>query len=212
MAWTGRFCFQGFGWNRDNVDPYLSDSVERLVGFKRLMPKLLGPSEINPDILLCTHHHEDHLDADAVPTIMGGASAQFVGSKTAGSLAEKMGVDPTRILKMDRGEMVTVCGVNIHGVYADHGDLAPDALGFYLELPGVSIYVAGDTGYAPERILPTLPGMPDIFIPPINGAYGNLDAMGAAKLAHDVGAQSVIPCHFWMFAEHGGDPGHLPAQ
>jgi len=46
----------------------------------------------------------------------------------------------------------------------------------------------------------------DIILPPINGAYGNLDGLSAAKLASDVGAKLAIPCHYWMFAEHDGNP------
>ncbi len=49
----------------------------------------------------------------------------------------------------------------------------------------------------------------DIIIPPINGAYGNLDAPAAARLAGLSGARIAIPCHFWMFAEHGGSPAQF---
>ncbi len=159
VTWLGQagFIFKASNGTVIMSDPYLSDSVERICGFKRLMPKLLGLDEIVPDILLCTHHHEDHLDADAVPALMRGGSAQFVCSETAGCVAEKIGVDSKRVVKMRRGEMVTVRGVTIHAMFADHGDMAPDALGFYLELPGISIYVTGDTGYAPEKFFQLCP-------------------------------------------------------
>jgi L-ascorbate 6-phosphate lactonase len=31
----------------------------------------------------------------------------------------------------------------------------------------------------------------------------------AARLAGDAGAKVAIPCHFWMFAEHGGNPAQF---
>ncbi|MBN1685752.1 MAG: hypothetical protein JW852_03810, partial [Spirochaetales bacterium] len=46
-------------------------------------------------------------------------------------------------------------------------------------------------------------------IPPINGAFGNLDGITAAKLARDCRAKVAIPCHYWMFAEHGGSPAQF---
>jgi L-ascorbate 6-phosphate lactonase len=48
-----------------------------------------------------------------------------------------------------------------------------------------------------------------IFILPINGAFGNLNDMQAAMLARDARAKMVIPCHYWMFAEHGGSPAQF---
>jgi L-ascorbate 6-phosphate lactonase len=49
----------------------------------------------------------------------------------------------------------------------------------------------------------------DIVVPPINGMYGNLNGVEAARLAADCGAQVAIPCHFWTFAEHGGNPAEF---
>ena len=39
---------------------------------------------------------------------------------------------------------------------------------------------------------------------PINGAYGNLDYQDCAGLAAMVKPNLLIPCHFGMFAAHGG--------
>ena len=41
----------------------------------------------------------------------------------------------------------------------------------------------------------------------INGQFGNMNPEEAAKLARDAEAKVAIPCHFWTFAEHNGDPG-----
>jgi len=188
------------------VDPYLSDSVERLCGFKRLMMSVLDPAEIVPDIFLCTHHHEDHFDVDSVPIIMSHEEATVIGSKTSCSMLEDMRIARGRIHPLSAGEKIEIKGISIHAVFADHGELAKDAVGFFLRCPACSLYIAGDTGYVPDKIIASLPEKPDIAILPINGAYGNLNGEQAARLAHGVGARVVIPCHFWTFAEHGGDP------
>ena len=52
------------------VDPYLSDAVERICGLKRLMMPVMEPEELNPDVLVISHHDEDHLDMDIIPDIM----------------------------------------------------------------------------------------------------------------------------------------------
>ena len=46
----------------------------------------------------------------------------------------------------------------------------------------------------------------DVLILPINGAFGNLNATEGARAAGVIGAELTIPCHYWNFAEHGGDP------
>jgi len=43
-------------------------------------------------------------------------------------------------------------------------------------------------------------------LPCINGKFGNLDAPDAAHLTEIVSPKAAIPCHFWMFKEHNGDP------
>ena len=55
------------------VDLYLSDCVETLegqIGFKRLMPKILQPKDIDFDYIIATHPHWDHFDIDSIPQMM----------------------------------------------------------------------------------------------------------------------------------------------
>ena len=48
---------------------------------------------------------------------------------------------------------------------------------------------------------------PDVLIPCINGAFGNLNAEEAARLTGLISPRLAIPSHFWMFVEQNGDPG-----
>jgi len=51
------------------IDPYLSDSVNRVAGRPRLLSIPIKPSEISCDAVICTHDHLDHLDPDTVTEI-----------------------------------------------------------------------------------------------------------------------------------------------
>jgi L-ascorbate 6-phosphate lactonase len=94
----------------------------------------------------------------------------------------------------------------VRGVYADHGELAPDALGVVLDLEGIRVYHTGDTAYRPEEFKLAIEMRPDILIPCINGAYGNLNSEEAALLTGAVSPRLAIASHFWMFVEHNGNP------
>ena len=47
---------------------------------------------------------------------------------------------------------------------------------------------------------------PDLFLPCINGTFGNMGHIDAARMTQQVGPKIVIPQHFWLFVEQGGDP------
>ena len=117
-----------------------------------------------------------------------------------------MGLDETGISEISQGQTVDFGWVSFTGVYADHGELSPDAIGVLVRINGVTIYYTGDTAYRPDKMREAISAHPDIIILPINGAYGNLNAEEAAKLVGDTQAKVAIPCHFWTFAVHGGDP------
>lgn len=190
------------------VDPYLTDSVEKTLGsaFKRLMMPLFSPEELLPDLLLITHNHEDHYDIEAVPVIMAQSDTHMVCCPVSAEKAIQGGIDKSRVHALRDGEECRIKGVTIRGVFADHGDLAPEAIGFLLTFSGTTFYFVGDSAYVPDRIKKSLRISPDILVAPINGAYGNLNGKQAALLAKDVKASVVIPCHFWTFAIHKGNP------
>jgi len=208
FIWLGQagFLIKDSNGNTIAVDVYLTDSCERIAGFKRLSPSIIKPEQVCADILLATHNHPDHLDADAVQSLMANPKTRLVGSKTVIRDCGKMGIEKSRMKDLKIGEEIIINDITIKSVYADHGDLAPDALGFLITIMGVKIYFTGDTSYSSEKMTDAIEFHPDIIIPPINGAYGNLNSEEAAKLTRDCGAKISIPCHFWTFREHGGNP------
>ena len=195
--------------NKDRIiaiDPYLTDCVERVYGFKRMIPKLIAPHELDLDILIISHEHLDHYDVDAVPVIMSNSKTKLVGSHTAIKIASDSGINQNRLTALSPCDETVIDGIGIKAIYADHGDLSPDALGFLLAIGETKIYYTGDTAYNPDVIKAVKELKPDIAIVPINGQYGNLNSEEAAKLVSDCGAKVAIPCHFWTFIVHRGDP------
>jgi L-ascorbate 6-phosphate lactonase len=200
------FVFKSSAGSVVYVDPYFSDVVERVFGFKRMMACPMAADEVTADLVVCTHEHLDHMDTDALPVIAWNSGARFAGPSECVKQFRKMGIAEERCLLLEEGKEVQVDGVRITGVYADHGDLTPDALGVVLDLDGVRVYHTGDTAYRPERFQRVAAMRPDILLPCINGRYGNMNSEEAALLARDLSPRVAIASHFWMFVEHGGDP------
>lgn len=189
------------------IDPYLSDCVERVesdhIGYKRLLPKILEPDEIELDILVCTHFHRDHYDVDAVPTLMNnGKTILFC------PIDCKEDIDSARINNytiVEPGISVEHEGYSLHFINCDHGTGAPKAVGVIIETDGVRILVVGDSSLRLDRKEEYLSfGNIDLMIAPINGKYGNLDESDFIQMVDALNPQLSIPCHYGMFTDHGG--------
>ncbi len=188
------------------IDPYISDYVERLAGFKRMMACPIAAEDVVADLVVCTHEHPDHLDLDALPIIAKNLRTHFAGPTECMKEFQKMEIPEDRCHLLEEGKQLAVEGIDVHGVYADHGELAPDALGVVLDLEGIKVYHTGDTAYRPEKFKPAVAMGPHVLIPCINGAYGNLNSEEAASLTRAVNPRLAIASHFWMFVEHNGNP------
>jgi L-ascorbate 6-phosphate lactonase len=193
------------------VDPYFTNYVERILpeygyGFKRIMASPIELEEVEADLLLSTHSHPDHLDMDALPTLAQDPRLRFAGAPDCPPLYGEAGIAEERYSVIRKGETLDFGGYAITGVAADHGELAPDALGIILTVGDIRVWQAGDTAYRPDLWQDIFELGIDVIVPPINGAFGNLDGVEAAKLAGDCGAKVAIPSHFWMFPLHDGDP------
>ena len=211
MWWLGQagFVVKTDGGKVIYIDPYLSEAVERLCGFKRLSLSPIKAEEVEADFLICTHEHPDHLDPDALPIIAENTNAKFIGPLSCIMKFKELGISPERLIKLEEGQTITEDGFSVTGVYADHGEQSPDALGILIDFGRVTVYHCGDTAYRPERMGCVKGKQPEVLISPINGQFGNLDEEEAVLLAKYVEARLVIPSHFWMFAEHNGNPGRF---
>jgi L-ascorbate 6-phosphate lactonase len=196
------------------TDPYLTDYVQRALpeyglGFKRLVPKLIDPEEVDADYVVSTHSHQDHLDMDALPGLLQNPRIHFIGAPDCREGYEEAGVPAERFTIIHIGETLKLGDFTLTGVFADHGELAPDALGILFDFDGIKVWVVGDSAYRPEMWQDIFKENVDVILPPINGAFGNLDGVEAARLANDAHARIAMPCHFWMFPLHDGNPAEF---
>ncbi|MDR2661961.1 MAG: MBL fold metallo-hydrolase [Treponema sp.] len=214
IGWLGQagFVFKDSGNSILAVDPYLSDSVERIWGFKRLMASVADPKEFNPHILAATHFHEDHLDIDAMPEILNNGVTLLLAPSSCIERVKALGVPEKSYRPFNRDDVFSFKGIRLEAVYADHGDMVPDPIGMLIEVEGIRIYLTGDTAYVPRSMGKAAAFKPQLLIAPVNGANGNMNGAEAAQLAKDCGAKAVIPCHFWTFAEHLGNPQDFKDQ
>ncbi len=188
------------------IDPYLSNCCERYFGFKRLMPRILEAGELVFDDLLITHAHYDHFDPDSVPALMSNGKTRLIGARDILPECERLGLTE-RITTLAVGETVRAGSLTVTGMLCDHGDLAPDALGLLIEGEGKRILLMGDTAYRPDLLEDPLLQNLDLLLLPINGAFGNLNEREAAQVIQKLQPKLSVPCHYWNFAEHGGNPG-----
>lgn len=207
LAWAGQagFMLKNSEGKVLALDVYLSDLVERLDHKKRLMPALFQAEELVPDLVLASHHHADHLDLDILPFWLSKGIRLYC-CEDSFELCRNEQMQMENIRAMQGGDVIEQDGYRVEAVFADHGDTAPKALGFLIETEGIRLYFTGDTSYQHRRMQLVIDRGIDVLILPINGEYGNMNERDAAMLAAQTKAGVTIPCHFWTFARHSGDP------
>lgn len=190
------------------IDLYLSNCVERVEGhkgFKRLLPQILGPSDLAFNAIICTHPHLDHFDIDAVPEMVA-KGAKLYCSSDCHKLIQQMQMEyySSQVLYVVPGMEVETGDFKIVFVDCEHGPEVPDAVGVIVKVDGKTIYETGDTCLRLDRAS-EIPQPLDVMIAPINGMYGNMNSVECASLAEALHPSITIPCHYGMFASHGGD-------
>ncbi len=187
-------------------DLYLSDCCNREFGFKRMLPYLLGADELLFDAVLCSHGHYDHLDIDSAGTFLENGRTQMYVTQCGMAELEKRSLVSDRVHLIREGDRLPLGNhFTCDFVYCDHGSDTPYAVGTLFTIGKTRIYAVGDSAYREELIQEKTAGAEFVFLP-INGAFGNLNETEAAFLAKNLNAGTAVPCHFWNFAEHGGNP------
>ena len=135
LTFTGQagFILETAAGYRVGIDLYLSDCCARLVGFKRLLPYLYRPAELDLDLLVATHVHYDHFDPDAAPEIMRNPKTRLLCARDVPAEAKRLGVDPARITALGDWERFEAADIRITAVPCDHGEGTPDAIGLLVE-------------------------------------------------------------------------------
>jgi L-ascorbate metabolism protein UlaG (beta-lactamase superfamily) len=166
-----------------------------------------------------THSHTDHLDAETLTPLFSAASRPTQTYSLVVPLpAEALAYERTNrlnsvyIRSMRAWEREKVDGFMFLAVPAAHEDLAVDEhgnnlyLGYVVKIGEWVVYHAGDTVVF-DGMAEGLQSLGiDIAILPINGKVGNMNGRDAARLARDINARLVIPCHYDMFEFNTADP------
>ena len=184
------------------VDPYLSDSVEKInpANWRRAAVKkeIFG---VEPDVLVFTHDHLDHYDPETAAIFLGeGRSPKTVLCPwSVWQKVRQFGGNHNYVL-LDRYSQWTQSGFRFSAVSAAHSDQY--AIGVVMEdlETNKTYYITGDTVYN-ERIFADLPENIDIVFLPVNGVGNNMNATDALRFFARCGAKNVVPYHIGMFDE-----------
>lgn len=213
LFWTGQagFIIKSAEGKLLGIDLYLSECVEPVeghVGYHRLMPQILGYDELLFDVLIATHFHRDHFDIDAIPQLMTNGKTQLFCAYDCKDDVERLSIDKTRTTFVRPGESHEIEGFKLNFIDSDHGEGAPEEVGIVVVVDGKRIYETGDTSlHLDWADTISAFGPLDVLIAPINGAYGNLNEQENVDLTAALNPKLTVPCHFGMFASHGGHPG-----
>ncbi len=209
------------------LDPYLSDSLTIKYAATdkphvRMTERVVDPALLDfIDVATSSHNHTDHLDAETLgPLRQSNPNLSLVLPEANRAFAvNRLGCEMDWPIGLTAGESVTVAGFTFHGIPAAHNDLDTDEegrhkfMGFVVEFGDYSIYHSGDTLWFDGMVDWLKKWQVDVAFLPINGnkperrVAGNLDCEEAARLAHEIGAGCVIPCHYEMFEFNTASPG-----
>jgi L-ascorbate metabolism protein UlaG (beta-lactamase superfamily) len=206
----------------------------------RITERVVDPAPLGDigiiELIASTHNHTDHFDPDTLvpllvrnpdaPLVLPEANRKINAERLNQILNSLLPVKDweSRMIGLDAGTSANVAGIELTGIAAAHNTIERDEsghcrfLGFVIRWAGLTIYHAGDT-LLHNGLVPTLRPMKiDLALLPINGnkperrVAGNLDGPESARLAHDIGAKCVIPCHFDMFEFNTESPDRFIAE
>ena len=204
------------------IDPYLSDTLAMKyrgtpLPHVRMMSAPIDIAELgNIDLVLCTHHHTDHMDPGTLAPLARRYSARFV--VPAASRLEAMkrtGVGKDRLICANAGEAFEpLPGLIVRPVRSAHETLRRDDsrqyyfLGYGIEVSGMTLFHSGDCVPFAGQIEEVRALGADLALLPVNGRSAELAARGvpgnfflgeATALARDCGASFMLAHHYGMF-------------
>ena len=223
LQWEGRHLL---------TDPYLSDSLTKKYAgtdkpHVRMTERVVAPEKLAfIDVVTSSHNHTDHLDGETLrPLIHANPDIRLmIPEANREFVAQRLQVNPRMPLGIDDGTSASAAGFRLTGVASAHEELERDPqgrckfLGYIVELGPWKIYHSGDTVWYEGMTGRLQPWAPDVALLPINGRSperrvpGNLNGREAAKLAKDIRARLVIPCHYEMFEFNTASPDEFVAE
>jgi L-ascorbate 6-phosphate lactonase len=179
------------------IDPYFSNAGEKREGLKRLFPPPITADELQPDLLLVSHGHLDHLDEPTIRTFASAQRTTLIAPPSCTKRAATWGWQASRLRPLQPGQSTTKRGCKVTATFARH--TLQDAIGFLLAIDGMRLWHSGDTEYDQHLRSLASPKLDAAFVC-INGGGGNMNAHEAALLAWELKPRTVIPMHYGLWA------------
>lgn len=220
LWWLGQSGFLVQWQNRHLLlDPYLSNSLTKKYAdtdkpHVRLSQRVIEPVRLDfVDLVTSSHNHTDHLDAETLAALREANPRLTILVPAANRefAAARLGVAPERLAAIDANQSAQLAGFTVHAVPAAHETVELDELGrcrflgYVIQFGPWTIYHSGDTVLYEGLADRLAQWKIDVALLPINGSLhqrrvaGNLWGRESARLAHEVQARCVIPCHYDMF-------------
>ena len=185
IKWIGHSALLLEGSRKVLIDPFLSGNPVAVVSVEDIT---------ECDVVIVTHDHGDHI-GDSFE-ICKKTGAVFVSLFEIAEKAEKEGLVAEQ---MNVGGTIENNGVKVSMVPALHSaTLGGTAVGVVVELDGVVVYHAGDTGLTMDMVLIGEMYKPDIAFLPIDGRFTMTPHL-AAKAVDLLKVPKVVPFHFNTF-------------
>jgi L-ascorbate 6-phosphate lactonase len=215
------------GERRIVIDPFLTNSVYESAGepWVRVFPPPIAPEHLpSLSAVLCTHHHDDHMDKASLVPLRERPHTKFIVPRAHMGMMTGWGFAEDQLIGINHQETVATDEMTIRAYAAKHDEFREDAagnhffLGYIIEYGGLKIYHAGDTVGFPDLVDWVRAEKPDIALLPINGRdyartaqgiIGNCNYREAADLAAAIGADVVIPMHYGLFAHNDENPAYF---
>jgi len=194
------------------VDLYLSNSCADTFShlpfrLDRQLPIFVEPEDLDLDVFVTTHSHDDHADPQTITRIIDKSRMSFVGPFHSLEVYRRCGVPESSIRILHAGETITHGSTCITGTFAyptDATDL--NHIGLLVEFSnGLTFYNTGDTAWT-QHLATMLPRNVDVCAVCINGGFHNLGPMEAAEIVKSIRPKVVIPCHYDMMVNNVGSP------
>lgn len=149
-----------------------------------------------PDLILITHEHGDHYNADTLSAIVGANTQLLTNPAVFDMLPEGLKARATSIGNGDSTEILglTVDAIPAYNLTEDRMQYHPQGRdnGYILRFDGLTVYIAGDTEDIPE--MRALDGI-DVAFVPFNLPY-TMDEAQAASAVAEFAPGVVYPYHY----------------
>jgi L-ascorbate metabolism protein UlaG (beta-lactamase superfamily) len=224
LWWLGQSGFL-LQWHGKHLllDPYLSDSLTKKYASTdkphvRMTARAIDPAQLDfIDVITSSHNHTDHLDADTLGPLLrvNKDAVLVVAAANRKFVADRLQIDAAKPVGIDIGEATTVGPFRFEAVPAKHDESGPEFVGYVVRFGPWTIYHSGDTLWYEGMADRLRTYQVDVALLPINGraperrVAGNLNAAESARLGKEIGARTVIPCHYEMFEFNTADPREL---